>query len=86
MVLDFAANTVAQRAWMRDLVQDTGVRHMLHVLDVPDDICLARLAARNASGCHPFVVTEAQFHAFMRYYEPPGPGEGFSIKVHRVAK
>lgn len=83
VVLDFPANTVAQRAWMRALVHQTGVRHEMHVLDVPDAVCLARLQARNASGDHPFAVTEAQFHAFSKHYDPPGPGEGFHVTVHR---
>jgi hypothetical protein len=34
VVLDFPANTVDQRAWMRDLVAETGTDHALHVLDV----------------------------------------------------
>lgn len=83
VVLDFPANTLDQRMWMRDLVQQAGTDHVLHHLDVPDDICLARLHARNAAGDHPFAVTDAQFHAFTKHFAPPTAEEGFNIVMHR---
>jgi predicted kinase len=83
VVLDFPANTVDQRAWMRDLVAETGTDHALHVLDVPDAVCLARLHARNAAGEHPFKVTDALFHAFTKHFAPPTAEEGFKVVTHR---
>src|SRR5689334_16458356 len=50
IVLDFPANTLAFRAWMRGLFEQAGSAHQLHYLDVPDDVCRAQLHARNASG------------------------------------
>ncbi len=82
VVLDFAANTVEQRAWMRQLVEDAEVAHELHHLDVPDDVCLTRLHQRNAAGTHQFTVTDAQFRAFARHFTPPSVDEGFNIVVH----
>ena len=49
VVLDFPANTVRQRAWMRSLIEQTGMPHELHHLDMPDAICKQRLRQRNAS-------------------------------------
>lgn len=83
VVLDWPANTVASRAWMRGLFEQAGARHRLHLLDVPDAVCLARLAARNASGAHEYVVSPAEFETFTRWFEPPTPAEGFEIEVHR---
>ena len=82
VVLDFQANTPDSRAWMRDIVEQTGADHQLHVLMPPDEVCLSRLRARNRSGKHPFVVTEEQFHRFMQYVSPPSPDEGFTIVMH----
>ncbi|MFY1708983.1 AAA family ATPase [Tritonibacter scottomollicae] len=82
VVLDFPANTVATRAWMRDLLTQTGAAHQLHLLDVSDDTCLARLRRRNAAGNHAFAATEAQFHQFTRHFAPPTPQEGFDVVVH----
>ncbi|MBS0527478.1 MAG: ATP-binding protein [Proteobacteria bacterium] len=82
VVLDFAANTVKQRAWVRSVIDAAGVPHELHVLDVPDAICLQRLRQRNASGVHEFHVTDAEFEQFTRHYLPPSPDEGFNVVVH----
>ena len=82
VVLDFPANTVAQRRWMRQIVQDTGVAHQMHVLDLPDDVCLARLRARNAQGAHQFAVTEAQFRQFAKHFTAPTKDEGFNVVLH----
>ena len=50
VVLDFPANTVANRRWMRTIVEDASAGHELHFLDVPDDTCKRRLRERNAAG------------------------------------
>lgn len=84
VVLDFPANTVETRVWMRGLVAQSGAAHQMHVLVASDAKCLARLRARNASGAHPFAPTEAQFHRFAKHYAPPTPDEGFSIVEHVV--
>jgi predicted kinase len=82
VVLDFAANTVKQRAWVRSVIEAARVPHELHVLDVPDAVCLQRLRQRNASGTHEFHVTDAEFEQFTRFYVPPSPHEGFNVIVH----
>ena len=82
VVLDFPANTVANRAWMRGIAEGAQAAHRLHYLDVPDDICKARLRARNASGMHPFSVTDEQFEQLARHFVPPSEAEGFVIVRH----
>lgn len=82
VVMDFPANTPRQRAWLRRLFESAGVDHQLHYLDVPDEVCKARLRERNARGEHAFHVTEEQFDQFTSYFEPPSAAEGFSIIVH----
>ena len=54
VVLDFPANTVSWRSWMRSLISEARVAHELHVLDFPDAICKERLRQRNDSGEHPY--------------------------------
>ena len=82
VVLDFPANTVNWRSWMRSLITEAGVAHELHVLDVPDTICKERLRRRNADGEHPYRVSEENYDLFTSYFLPPGPGEGFNIVRH----
>lgn len=83
VVLDFPANTVANRAWMRTLFEGAGADHRLHVLDVSDEVCKARLRARNAEGKHDFAATEAQFDLITSYFVLPTEDEGFNV-VPRV--
>ena len=83
VVLDFPANTVENRDWMRGILSATGAAHRLHVLATPDDVCLARLRERNARGEHAFAVTDEQFCRFSRHFVAPSPDEGFDLEVHQ---
>jgi predicted kinase len=82
IVLDFPANTVSNRNWMRSLISEANVAHELHLVDVPDTICRQRLGERNRGGKHPFQVSEADYDLFTSYFVPPGAGEGFNVVVH----
>ena len=79
VVLDFQANTVEARNWLRTIIDDTGAYHQLHVLNVSDQVCLQRLHERNASGEHPFVVSDEQYHQISRHFSPPSPDENFNL-------
>jgi predicted kinase len=82
VVLDFPANTLRNRDWMRSLIAQADVAHELHHLDIPDAICRQRLRQRNAGGAHPFQVSDAEYDQFTNYFVAPGPGEGFNVVVH----
>lgn len=82
VVLDFPANTLKWRAWMRSLVDDANVAHELHVLDVPDAVCKERLHRRNASGQHPYTISEKDYDLFTGYFVFPTEEEGFNMVVH----
>jgi len=84
VVLDFQANTAESRAWMLGLARQAQVQAVLHHLDVPDAVCKARLRSRNASGAHPFSVSEAQFDKLSAHFVPPSPDEGFRLVVHSI--
>jgi predicted kinase len=84
VVLDFPANTVEARQWIRGVLRDSGAAHQLHLLNTPDDVCLARLRQRNATGDHPFAVTEEQFRQISKHFVTPAPDEGFDIVLHGV--
>lgn len=79
VVLDFPANTVANRQWLASLAIEAGVEHQLHYLAVDDATCLARLQARNAAGEHDFAATEAQFELITRHFQAPHEQEGLRV-------
>ncbi|WP_312042170.1 ATP-binding protein [Erwinia sp.] len=80
VVLDFPANTIAQRQWMKQVVMQARCAHILHFLDEPDSLCKARLAVRNEAKSHNFAATEAEYALISRYFVAPASEEGFNIK------
>lgn len=82
VVLDFPANTVANRQWMRGVFEQAGAGHQLHYLDVPDEVCKARLRRRNAAGTHDFTATDAEYEMISAHFVPPTAAEGFTIIRH----
>lgn len=78
-----ASITVATRARMRGLCERAGAAHVLHLLDVPDEVCKARLRARNAACDHPFETSNAEFDQISRHFVAPTADEGFTVVRHR---
>lgn len=79
VVLDFPANTRANREWMMDIITESGADHRLHYLKVSDEVCKTRLRARNAEGAHDFSASDQQFELITRYFAEPSPQEGFKV-------
>jgi predicted kinase len=77
VVLDFHANSLGARRWMRRLFEDAGAAHRLHFLDVPDEVCRARMHARRAAGGDG--VSDAEFDYVTSFFVPPDPNEGFNV-------
>jgi hypothetical protein len=73
VVLDFPANTVDTRNWMKAIF-----------VRAPDAERKRRLRLRNASGEHEFSPTAADFDEFTRYFVPPAPEEGFNVVTIRT--
>lgn len=80
VVLDFTANTLTSRQWLKEIIDQSGAHHLLHYLQVSDDVCKARLRARNATGEHDFAATDEQFEQITRYFVGPTEAEGFQIR------
>lgn len=83
VVLDFPANTPSSRAWMRELSEAASCGHELHFLDVPDEVCRARLHRRNAEGSHEYVVSDEEFDLFTSHFVLPSDEEGLNVTTHR---
>lgn len=86
VVLDFPGNTVAQRAWFRELFERANAAHELHFIDASDALCKQQLKARSAhlpEGT-PW-TTDAEFDAVTAYFQLPSKAEGFTIVHHARA-
>ena len=77
VVLDFHANTLRSRRWMRALFEEAGASHELHFLDVPDEVCRARMHVRKAAGGDG--VSDAEFDHVTSFFVPPEAGEAFNV-------
>lgn len=86
VILDFPANTVASRTWMRGLAEAAGIAATLHFLDLPDEVCRKRLHARNAAGTHAYQASDAEFDQFTAHFVAPRADEGFEIIRHEAPK
>jgi predicted kinase len=83
VVLDFPANTVRQREWMRALITKTGAPHELHYLIVADAVCKARLAKRVAQQPERQTTdTVEMFDSVTAHFQVPTPDEGFRLIRH----
>ncbi|NKQ13435.1 AAA family ATPase [Pseudomonas sp. SST3] len=71
VVLDFPANTLANRQWLLGLAQAAKVPHCLHYLELDD--------ATN----HDFAASDAEFDLITRHFSVPSEEEGLVIEVHR---
>lgn len=67
---------------MGGVFEAAGAAQRLHVLDVPHEVCLARLAARNAGGLHHCRVSAPEFAELAHYFDLPAPDEGCNVAVH----
>jgi predicted kinase len=85
VVLDFAGNTTAERAWVRSLFEEARAPHLLHYLPLSEEVCLERLRRRNLEkpeGLFFAETSDADFHAIARYFQVPEDVEGFNIVPH----
>jgi len=83
VVLDFPANTRAQRAWFRRLFETAGVPHEMHFVDASDERCKRQLRERSRAlpEGSPF-TSEAEFEAITAYFRAPSDDEGFNVIRH----
>lgn len=86
VVLDFAANTVGQREWMRGIITQSGAPHELHYLDVPDAVCVSRLEQRASQQPERRATdTIEMFRSITAHFQAPTPEEGFHVILHAPA-
>lgn len=79
VVLDFPANTAGQRAWFRQLIEQSGATHRLHYVIASNDTCKRQLKQRRANNPDDALQDEATFDALLAYFTEPGAEERFAV-------
>ena len=83
VVMDFPANTTAQRNWFRKILEATGVDHELHLIVCDDSLCKKQLAQRaHDDPKRRSTDTIEMFEAISQYYQPVTTEERFVIVEH----
>ena len=63
VVLDFPANTLKQRAWLKKITSEIGAKHQLIYLDVDEQTCINQIAKRRSEQPERAAFdTEEMFH------------------------
>ncbi len=82
VVLDFPANTLKQRAWLKSISKEIDALHLLIYLEVSDEQCLKQIAKRRLEQPdRPAFDTEEMFYHVTKYFEIPLESEELEIKV-----
>ena len=85
VVMDFPANTVKQRKWFKELIDEVKTEHELIYLNVDHNTCLKRIAKRRTENPERAKFdTEAVFNEVSRYFQEPEQDEGFNIREKRA--
>ncbi|GAA6151340.1 AAA family ATPase [Pseudoteredinibacter isoporae] len=86
VVMDFPANTLAQRAWLRSIFSEVKAPHKLVYLALSDEECLKQIAQRRIEQAERTATdTRDMFEQLTRYFVAPTPSEGFHIVLERWA-
>ncbi len=84
IVLDFPANTIDQRKWLKEVIDESSALYEFHYLDCSNDVCKAQLRERAIKEPERRGTdTPEMFDAISRYFEPPASKEGFQVTIHR---
>lgn len=82
IIMDFPGNTIKQRQWFKELLDDSDAEHELLYLKATDELCLTHINKRRSEQPkrHRFDTKEV-FHKMTSYFEEPRDEEGFHLRI-----
>ena len=82
VVMDYPANTIQQRNWFRSIFSEVQAPHNLIYIDLPNDLCMERIAKRRAEQPERTATdTTEMFEQVTKYFVAPTSDEGFNLIV-----
>ena len=82
VVMDFPANTLNQRRWLKSLAESSAAPYIFHVIKVDDHECKKRLAIRNQLGENPFTTSDAEFDLITKHFTYPDESEDLVCRYY----
>ncbi|WKD49855.1 AAA family ATPase [Microbulbifer spongiae] len=80
VVMDYPANTVAQRDWFKSIFSEIEAPHELVYIDLPDAVCLKQIAKRRTENPERAKTdTIEMFEAVTKHFVEPSSLEGFNM-------
>lgn len=80
VVMDFPANTTAQRQWFREIFTEVDAPHSLVFIDVTDEVCLQQIEKRRIEQPERAATdTVEMFELVTKYFVEPTPKEDFNL-------
>ncbi len=82
VILDFPANTIQQRVWLKSVSNEVGAQHELYYLDLSDEKCLQQIAQRRVEQpSRANTDTPKMFKALKPHFQAPSESEELNIKL-----
>ncbi|WP_340678989.1 ATP-binding protein [Paraglaciecola sp.] len=82
VVMDFPANTIAQRKWLKSVFSEIQAPHELIYIEQSNAICLEQIAKRRTEQPHRAATdTEKMFEQVTKYFVAPTLDEGLNTTV-----
>lgn len=80
VVMDYPANTLPQRKWLKGIFEEINAPHELIYLDISNEICLERIERRRLEQPERAKTdTKAFFDSVTKFFNAPKMSEGFTI-------
>jgi len=80
VVLDFPANTIKQRALLKNIIQNNNIPHTLHYINTSDEQCKKQLKIRSKDKAEGTAfTTDKAFDEITQYFQAPTESENFNI-------
>lgn len=80
VVMDFPANTLKQREWLKSLYEGGNAAHQLIFIDTPNEQCLKQIEKRRSElPQRAKTDTKEMFDLLLNHFVEPQDSEGFNI-------
>lgn len=82
VVMDFPANTIAQREWFRGIFSEIQASHELIYIDQSNEVCIEQIEKRRTEQPERGATdTKEMFELVTKHFVAPTADEGFNTKV-----